>query len=240
MEKIMSLKVVLFDLDGTLLPMDQEVFIKSYFKGIAARLVPYGYEPKPFVDAILAGTARMIKNDGKATNEKVFWECFKSIYGDGVEKDLPHFDAFYRENFDAIKEVCGYNPAASETVKELKSAGIRVALATNPVFPAVATEKRIRWAGLKPEDFELYTTYENSKYCKPNPLYYKEILEKLGAKPEECLMVGNDVGDDMIAEVLGMKVFLLTDCLINKTDKPVSAYPNGSFAELNRYINENK
>jgi len=31
--------------------------------------------------------------------------------------------------------------------------GFRVALATNPIFPAIATEKRIRWAGLTPEDF---------------------------------------------------------------------------------------
>ena len=45
-------------------------------------------------------------------------------------------------------------------VKEL---GLRAVLATNPIFPAVATRSRIRWAGLEPEDFELCTTYENSR-----------------------------------------------------------------------------
>ena len=49
-------------------------------------------------------------------------------------------------------------------------------------------------------------------------------------------MVGNDVGDDMVAEELGMKAFLLTDCIINKTDKDISIYHNGSFDELFQFI----
>ena len=56
--------------------------------------------------------------------------------------------------------------------------------------------------------------------------------------PEECLMVGNDVDDDMVASELGMKVFLLTDCLINKNGLDVNAYPNGSFDQLKDYIIE--
>ena len=121
-------------------------------------------------------------------------------------------------------------------IESIKKTGLRVALATNPIFPAIATRKRIRWAGLRPEDFEWITTYENARYCKPNPLYYQEILNRLGAAPQDCLMVGNDVGDDMAAETLGMKVFLLTDCLINKTEKDISSYNNGSFPELLRFV----
>lgn len=232
----MSIKVVLFDLDGTLLPMDQDVFVQAYFKGIAAKLAPHGYEPKALIDAIWAGTIAMIKNDGQITIEEAFWNCFASRYGEKALADMPLFEKFYEENFDSVKEVCGYTPMAAEIVDNLKKAGIRVVLATNPIFPSIATKKRIRWAGLKPEDFEFFTTYENSKYCKPNPCYYKEILKQLDIAPEECLMVGNDVGDDMVAEELGMKVFLLTDCLINKTDKDISNYDNGSFSEFLQFI----
>ena len=49
-------------------------------------------------------------------------------------------------------------------------------------------------------------------------------------------MVGNDVSDDMVAKNLGMRVFLLTDCLINKNNEDISVYPNGSFDELFEYI----
>ena len=115
---------------------------------------------------------------------------------------------------------------------------MRIVLATNPLFPSIATESRMRWAGLAPDDFELYTTYENSSFCKPNPKYYEEILGKLGVSAEECLMVGNDVTEDMIAETLGMKVFLLTDCLINKENKDISAFVNGSFSELMEFLAE--
>lgn len=232
----MAITTVLFDLDGTLLPMDQDVFVKTYFGLLAKRLAPLGYEPTALIKAVWAGTMAMIKNTGEKTNEEVFWDDFASRYGDEARKDLPEFDAFYREDFDKVREVCGSNPQARRVIDLLKQKGIRVALATNPIFPAIATRKRIDWAGLAPEDFELYTTYENSRYCKPNPQYYKEIINQLGAKPEECLMVGNDVGDDMVAEKLGMKVFLLTDCLINKTDINVSEYPNGNFDDLIEYI----
>ena len=104
------------------------------------------------------------------------------------------------------------------------------------MFPSVATESRIRWAGMEPEDFEIFTTYENYHYCKPNLNYYKEIIEQLGVQPEECLMVGNDVGEDMITEELGMKVFLMPADLINKVGKDISKYPQGGFAELMAYI----
>ena len=105
-------------------------------------------------------------------------------------------------------------------------------LATNPLFPSIATESRIRWAGLEPSEFDLYTTYENTSYCKPNLDYYRDILKRINCRPEECLMVGNDVGEDMVVEALGMQVFLLTDCLINTQKKDITAYPHGSFEQL--------
>lgn len=234
----MAVKIVLFDLDGTLLPMDQDVFVKTYFGLLAKRLAPLGYEPTELINSVWAGTKAMIKNTGEKTNEEVFWDDFASRYGEEARKDLPEFDAFYREDFDKVKGVCGFNPKSKEVIYFLKEKGIRVALATNPIFPAIATEKRIAWAGLSPEDFELYTTYENSNYCKPNPEYYKEIVKQLNIKPEECLMVGNDVVDDMVAEKLGMKVFLLTDCLINKNNIDISVYPHGNFSDLIRFILE--
>lgn len=232
----MSITTVLFDLDGTLLPMDQEVFIKDYFKRLCTKLVPHGYEPKKLVDAVWQGTVSMIKNNSDKLNEEVFWESAVSIFGDKIIKDKPIFDEFYEEEFNKVKSSCGYDKRAAETVLRLKKDGYRIVLATNPIFPSRATEWRINWAGLAPSDFELYTTYENINRSKPNPEYYLEIARRLNVMPKECIMVGNDVGDDMVARDLGMKVFLMTDCLINKDNVDISQYPNGSFDELNAYI----
>lgn len=228
----MGITTILFDLDGTLLPMDQERFTKFYFKLLTEKLASHGYEPKKLVESIWAGTAAMIKNDGRQSNEEVFWKKFVSIYGEDALADKPVFDAFYREEFQEARAVCGSDPEAAEAVAQVKRMGYRVALATNPIFPATATESRIRWAGLEPSDFVFYTTYENIGYCKPDLRYYREILERMGVKPEECCMVGNDVEEDMVARELGMHVFLLTDHLINKGQKDISEHPHGGYRQL--------
>lgn len=227
---------VLFDLDGTLLPMDQDVFVKSYFGDLAKKMAPYGYEPKQLFSAIWAGVDAMVKNDGSRTNEDAFWNQFGQIYGEEKLKDKPVFEDFYRNEFQNSRKVCGFTPEAKRLTDDLKKAGYRVFLATNPIFPAVATESRIRWAGLEPSDFEGYTAYENSTSCKPNLTYYRNILRGMGCKAEECLMVGNDIAEDMVTKELGMEVFLLTDCLINKKGEDISVYPHGGFPELRKKL----
>lgn len=234
----MELKTILFDLDGTLLPMDQDTFAKAYFTLLAGKMAPLGYEPKKMMQAVYAGIEAMVCNDGSAANEAVFWREFCGVFGEQARADEPHFDAFYRNEFQQVKESCGYDARAAKLIAALKEKGYRLVLATNPLFPAVATHSRIRWAGLSAEDFEWVTTYENSSFCKPNVKYYEQIVQKLGLNPQACLMVGNDVGEDMIAQKLGMKTFLLTDCLINRVGENIEKYPHGSFEDLERYIGE--
>lgn len=232
----MKITTVLFDLDGTLLPMDQDAFIKAYFGGLARKLAPHGYDKDELIGAIWSGTKAMVINDGSTTNESAFWNVFTKTFGNKALEDIYLFDEFYANDFCRVKASCGFSPKAHQTIQKVKELGFRVALATNPFFPSTATEQRIEWAGLSHSDFELVTTYENSHSCKPNLNYYKEIMAKLGVCAEECLMVGNDVGEDMIAEKLGAKVFLLTDCIINKENKDITAYPHGSFEELWQFL----
>lgn len=235
----MKITTILFDLDGTLLPMDNDEFTKGYFKMLVKKLAPYGYEPQKLIDGIWSGTAAMVKNDGTKSNEQAFWEKFSEMFGEKALADKPLFDEFYENDFQNAKAICGYNPKTDIAVYTIKEMGFRIALATNPIFPSTATESRISWAGFDPNDFELYTTYENIGYCKPNPEYYKELARRLGVSPEQCLMVGNDVTEDMeAAQTAGMSVFLLTDCLINKERKDISVYPRGSFEQLIDFANK--
>ena len=232
----MSIRCILFDLDGTLLPMDQNVFLKAYFGGLAAKLAPHGFEPQELFQTIMKGTGAMIQNDGSVKNEDRFWAVMRETYGERIDQETPYFEDFYAKEFANVQKVCGFNPQAALTVRALKRLGYTVALATQPAFPAVATYSRIRWAGLEPEEFALVTTFENSHFCKPSAGYYREVAEAVGFVPEECLMVGNDISDDMPAAYIGMKVFLLTDCLIKKDGESVEDYPHGGFDELMAYI----
>ncbi len=139
----MSIKAVLFDLDGTLLPMDYDGFLKLYFGNLAKHMAGYGYDPEALVNNIWAGTKAMVLNNGPCMNETKFWDVFAEIYGVDVLQDKVLFDDYYRENFVKAKEACGFHPQAKETVELVKSLGVQVALATNPIFPMIATRQRI-------------------------------------------------------------------------------------------------
>ncbi|MBR6826186.1 MAG: HAD family hydrolase, partial [Oscillospiraceae bacterium] len=158
-----KITTVLFDLDGTLLPMEQESFVGLYFKLLAKKLAPKGYDPEKLIAAIWSGTQTMIQNDGKKTNEEAFWDDFCSRFGEKAREDEPAFAEFYHTDFQQVQGICGFRPEAKQVISHLQEKGLRIILATNPIFPAIATESRIRWAGMETGDFELYTTYENSR-----------------------------------------------------------------------------
>lgn len=229
---------VLFDLDGTLLPMDQEEFVRAYFAPLARWAAPRGYEAKPLLDALWRFVAAVVDNDGTRTNRELFWDGFAERFGDRARQDEAFFEEFYRTDFQAARAVCGFAPEAKQAVELLKNSGRRVVLATNPIFPAVATQSRIRWAGLEPSDFEWITTYENSRCGKPNPRYYRDILSQIGCCAEDCLMVGNDAVEDGAAQTVGISVFLLTDCLINSDGRSIDQYAHGDFQALLQYLRE--
>ena len=235
----MSIKYVFFDLDGTLLPMDQDLFSKKYFVNLTRKLASQGYDIKEVEKSIQNVLASMIKNDGYATNEAKCWGALAAGLGEGILNDKSGFDDFYENDFDKLIDTCGCNPMAANVISQLHIMGIKPVLATNPLFPSVATEKRIKWAGLNKNDFEYVSTYENSCFSKPNPMYYTEILDKLKLNADECMMVGNDTAEDMIAASLGMKVFLVTDCLINKNNIDISLFPHGNLEALLEYIKIN-
>ena len=233
----MKIKAVLFDLDATLLQMDQDKFLKAYFGGVVKRVSQNGYDPQTFLKFFYAGIKDMVANNGEHTNEYVFWKRMKDGYGDGVRELEAIFDKFYNEEFDTYKDICEYTEKSRKVVLKVKKMGYIAALATSPLYPVVATKKRISWAGLTPEDFAFITTYENSSYAKPNPEYFKFVAESIGCKPCECLMVGNDTSDDFGAIESGMKLFLLTNCLINTQNIDINDLPHGDFEALEGYIN---
>ena len=70
---------VLFDLDGTLLPFEQDDFVKIYFSELCRKLAPMGYEPQHTVKSVWGGTKAMVMNDGSRLNSEAFWETFNAM-----------------------------------------------------------------------------------------------------------------------------------------------------------------
>jgi len=235
-----AITTLLFDLDGTLLPMDNEHFTRGYFK----RLVPHMahlIEPDAFVKQIWASTEAMVRNDDpNLTNEQVFKEHFLTALNAREEDYWPVVNDFYAGEFGDLCDLSQPTPVAREIVEAAVRKGYKVVLATNPLFPRAATLHRMRWANIHDLPFELVTTYENSHFCKPNPNYYREILQKIGAAPESCMMIGNDAFEDLIAGRLGLTTYLVTDCTIEAPDagERLPYDHQGSLQDLLRFITE--
>ncbi|ETA81961.1 HAD family hydrolase [Youngiibacter fragilis] len=209
-----GLTTILFDLDGTLLPMDLEKFQELYFKGLSGEFSDL-MDPRKLGGLVWECTLEMVKDKSSRTNRDVFMdEMGKRVGHDQVSEYERRFMEYYGGNFEHVKESTYSSDSMREAVSILKENGYTLAIATNPVFPEAAVLRRIEWAGLSREDFQLITNFDNSHYCKPNLEYYEEILEALGKSAGECLMVGNDELEDMVPKALGMKTYLVTDNMV--------------------------
>ena len=238
------MNTVLFDLDGTLLPLDMKEFTDTYMFLLKNRLLSSGYDADDIIEGIWAGTEAMISNDGMITNEECFWKTFGNhiTKGEGkldtkfkrkLEKEILKF---YKEDFGVARYITHPTDVAAECIRILKEKGYQVVVATNPVFPEVAITERLEWAGLEPEDFSMITTYENSCYSKPNPNYYRFLLKVLDKDAEDCLMVGNDVHEDMCAREIGIDVFLMEDYVVNEYNEDVFDLKKGNWNLFREYI----
>lgn len=232
----MKKSTILFDMDGTLVPFVNDDFIKLYFKGLTKKLAPLGYEPKKTIDDIWAGTAMMIKNDGFRLNSEVFWETFRARNHEKPDAK-PFCDDFYENEFDEAKAALREARDLRPMINRLKNAGFELILSSNPVFPLSAMKTRLKWVNLDESDFLLVTNYDNSTFCKPNPKYFAEILEKTGKKPDECVVVGNSVKEDILpAKLLGLESFWVTDYPENPDNTDVSSFDKGSVASAEEFL----
>jgi len=229
------IKAVLFDLDGTLLPMDEDLFTNIYIGNMAKHFIgselPYDKIPH----GIMAGLKAMIKNTGEVTNEEVFWQAFDSFTGKEHSSFVPAFNDYYDRVFIQAKQGCGFTPYAKEIIDLLKEKKIRCILATNPIFPYMATYQRIEWAGLSVSDFELITTYEDCHYSKPNPAYFLEILNKTGLASDEVIMIGNDTKEDFASTLVGIPMILATDTIKGNVND-IDCLFKGTLKEIKDYL----
>ncbi len=231
-----KMKAILFDLDGTLLEMQTEPFVMQYLKELGKYVAPR-FEAEQIIPLIWDATKAMIMSEEPdKTNEQVFIERFLAKSGLAHSAIWPVFDAFYRDVFPTLSHLAYPSPWAEKIVGAAKSHGYRVAVATNPVFPREAIHHRLAWIGLKPEQFELVTVYEESHYTKPNPRYFLEICTSLGVAPNECIMVGNHMQEDMVAGTLGMKTFHVTDYAEDRGEPVYPVDQSGTIEELYQAI----
>lgn len=224
------MQTILLDLDDTLLGNNMERFLPLYFAALGERMAEFA-APEDLVRKVLASSRVMMQNqDPSVTNQQAFDADFFPALGHSESEVRPVIASFYEDDFPALKQYTQLRPEARPLVQYLFDQGYDVVIATNPLFPRRAIEHRLDWAGVSDFPFKLVTTYENSHFSKPNPRYYQEILDVVGCRPQEAIMMGDDFENDIAP---AMQVRLHTYWITDGTLDDKSSYPGlrGTLAD---------
>jgi HAD superfamily hydrolase (TIGR01549 family) len=192
-------------------------------------------DPESFQRALLDSSQAMASNAGGVlTNREVFWSRFNQLSGIDQSTLEPFFDQFYRNEFDLLSGETTVVPHAADLIRCCLERNLDVVIATNPVFPRSAIEKRLDWAGLPVSEyrFDLVTSYENMHATKPSQAYYTEILQLIGRDANESLMVGDSwINDIEPAAAIGMHTYWIRETGLLPPERALlSGF--GSLAEL--------
>ncbi len=236
--ELSDIEGVLFDLDGTLLEVEMCEFIPAYITSLAdcfGDLV----DRTAFADALLAATFSLLHaRSGGPTNEELFLAALDRHAGIAPAQFAERFQDFCAGSLSALAPHVRPSPLARKVVERCFERGLKVAIATNPVFPRPVVEARLRWGNLHDFDFAHVSTFENSRFCKPDPQYFHDLLQTLGMDPRQCLMVGNDTEHDLAARQVGIRTFLVDTWLIDRLDGEYEFDYRGGHSELLHFMGE--
>lgn len=226
-------KNLLIDLDDTLLENNMDTFVPGYYNLLSSTLAEF-CPPDRLLPALMAGTKAMLLNtDPSKTLEESFDEVFYQRIGIAKPDIAPKILNFYQNQFNTLRNLTKPIPEAKILVEKATEKGYQIVIATNPLFPRIAIEQRLTWAGLPVEKypFKLVTSYEYFHFCKPNPKYYLEILSVLSVDAADSLMIGNDLEADIKPAVqAGLQVFHITN--IQNSNE----YQTGTLQDLVKLI----
>lgn len=228
------IRALLLDLDGTLLENEPSAFMAAYVAAVKRYFAPH-CDTEKLLAAIDTGVQAIFANQGTGTNAEVFWQAAEPRLPAPRATLMPLFEEFYEVAFTELASVTNPVPGALELVATAQQAGLKLVVATGPVFPRRAIEHRLEWAGLDPVDFDLITCCETMHSSKPRPTYFAQVLDLLGVSAEHAVMAGNHLSFDLQgAQAVGLTTFFVDTFPI--ADAPVTPTARGSLHDLHAFL----
>lgn len=208
------IKAILLDLDDTLIRNPTDSFLANYFRLVDSHFTRLWGE-RPYARMLVNGVLAVMHRPRDMVTRNL--DLILSAIESEVQLDKPDIlaalDEFYGKAYDLLRNCVAPVEGATALIHTLRAYGYTVVIATNPVYPLEAIRQRMAWGGLpeSPEHYALITSAENMHFAKPSPAYYAEILGRVGVEPDEAIMVGDSLENDIrAASQLGIHTFHVT------------------------------
>lgn len=204
-------EVIFWDLDGTLAWWRSLRVVAHIAWAYLGRL----RQEVPLLTGALATARayrRMLHNQGPRTNDELFNRLMAASLDrtPAAMADLTRQLLARPEVGAAVDGFLCPIPEAHALVRAAAASGrFRQVVATSPVMPSAFNRERLARVGYDPGWFVHVTGSEFYTSQKDDPRFYRELLTQAGALPDRCLMVGNDLGKDLVAKTAGIPMFLL-------------------------------
>jgi FMN phosphatase YigB (HAD superfamily) len=228
---------LLLDLDGTLLDIEVSFFLGPMVEAMHDCFRDI-LDMDRFRKGLFGGTEAIMvesRSDGD-TNLDGFNNTFSRLTGMDIPNIEKRFSQFYSDVHPTLSSYGRPVAGASEFISRAEREGYTLCLATNPIFPTSAVLERLRWSGVDPDAFRFIPGLETMSTCKPRIDYYIELCSILGVDPSACLMVGNDVQQDLPASETGMGTFLVEGQVIDRGTSDLEPDARGSLEDLGRLL----
>lgn len=206
------IKAVLLDLDETLIRNPNQGFVPLYLQLIDEFFMRrWGMR----LSRTLIDSVRLMNSprDLEHTNQYLAMQLIQQASSKSEEEITTALQEFYADFYPALQSCTQTVSGAPELIADLKAKGYSVVIATNPIYPPEAIRQRLQWAGLSGnfDDYDFVTRADNMHFAKPHPAYYAEILGRVGVEPDEAVMVGDSIANDIApASSLGIHTCLTT------------------------------
>ena len=202
-------KLVIFDLDGTLLDT------VGLWNDIYHELIStFGTQPAPDLKTIQTERDRIINDAQDAHPYITYCEYLKVRYATPLDAQSL-YDERYRIADDFLVNRVDYKPAAPEFLKALKARGLKLAVAstTRGKNVEIYRTKNHRILEKAPFDemFEVVYSRNDAERIKPDPTIHLRLMREFNVTPQECLIFEDSLVGVQAAQAAGIECAVIYD-----------------------------